>query len=295
LEKTTTSDFKLIKQVKASSFDSKSLSSYTLSLLIGIKDFMFSVTTSQNECLYIEEYRLDGLKTINDRLKLIHSIFSKHPLLRSYKWGNIKLCFKSQKFTLVPRTFFVPESAGDYLVLNNELNPKVEDIYYYQHINTDAVCIFTADKKVTNWVQTVYPTKKIQVIHQGSAILEGIMKYDDHSHEPTFYCFLDRGIIHVCVSQKRALVFYNQFTVQNSDDILKYILIVFKDQKLAPKDTKLILWGMFNVDSPHIEVLKKYIKNIQLGSKPNIVKFPPEFTEIADHKYFDLYSLFLCD
>lgn len=281
--------------MKAASFDSKSLPSYTLSFLVGVKDFMLCATTSQNECLYIEEYRLEGLRTINDRLKVIHGIFSKHPLLRSYKWGNIKLAFKSQKFTLIPHNFFIPESAGDYLVLNNEINTKVDDVFYYRHSNSDAVCVFAADKKISQWIKSVYPNKKIQVLHQGSAFLEGVMKYDDHSHESTLFCFLDRGILHISVTLKQKLIFYNQFAVQNSDDILKYTLVVFKDQNLDPKKHKMVLWGLFNLDSPHIIALKKYVRNISFGSKPNIVKFPKEFDEVPNHRYFDLYSLFLCD
>jgi hypothetical protein len=290
-----TSGYKLLKKAKASSFDAKSLGSYTLSLLVGIKDFQFCVTTSQNEVLYIEDYKLEGIKTINDRLSVIKVIFNTHPLLRSYKWGNIKLCFKSQKFSLVPSSFFIPEAAGDYLVLNNEVNTKAEEVYYYKHIQSEAVNIFTADKKVIEWVKSAFPSKHPQVIHQGSAILEGVIRYDDHSHEPTVFGFIDRGVMHLIVSKKQNLLFYNQFIVESSDDFLKYTLSVFKELGLNPKESKLILWGMFNINSPHIATLKKYIRNISFGSKPNYVTFPKEFDELPDHRYFDIYSIFLCD
>ncbi|MFY0601533.1 MAG: DUF3822 family protein [Cyclobacteriaceae bacterium] len=290
-----TSGYKLLKKVKASSFDSKSLGSYTLSLLIGIKDFQFCVTTSQNECLYIEDYKLEGLKTINDRLSIIKDLFNKHPLLRSYKWGNIKLCFKSQKFSLVPSNFFIPEAAGDYLILNSEVNTRAEEIYYYKHIKSEAVNIFTADKKVIEWVKSAYPSKSPQVVHQGSAILEGVIRYDDHSHESTVFAFVDRGILHIIVTKKQSLIFYNQFLVQNTDDFLKFTLSVFKELKLNPKENKLVIWGIFGINSPHITALKKYIRNISFGSKPNYVTFPSEFEDLPDHRYFDIYSIFLCD
>lgn len=290
-----TTGFKLLKKVKASSFDSKSLDRYTLSLMVGVKDFQFCVTTSQNECLYIEDYKLEGLKTINDRLKVIKEIFNKHALLRSYKWGIIKLCFKSQKFSLVPHSFFIPEVAGDYLILNSEVNTKIEEVYYYKHIKSEAVNIFAADKKIIEWVKSAYPSKHPQVIHQGSALLEGIIRYDDHSHESTAFGFIDRGILHLMVTNKQNLVYYNQFLVQSSDDYLKYTLSVFKELGLNPKESKLVLWGIFNINSPHISALKKYVRNIAFGTKPNFVKFPKEFEDLPDHRYFDIYSLFLCD
>lgn len=287
--------YKLLKKVKASSFDSKSLNTYTLSLLVGIKDFQFAVTTSQNVCLYIEDYKLEGLKTINDRLNIIKDLFNKHPLLRSYKWGNIKLCFKSQKFSLIPHSFFIPEAASDYLILNSEVNIKAEEVYYYKHIKSEAVNVFAADKRIIAWVKSAYPSKHPQVVHQGSAILEGVIRYDDHSHEPTVFAFIDRGLLHIVVTKKQDLLFYNQFVVQTSDDYLKYTLSVFKELGLNPKENKFILWGIFNINSQHITTLKKYIRNISFGTKPNYVKYPPEFEDLADHRYFDLYSIFLCD
>ncbi|WP_258104903.1 DUF3822 family protein [Marinoscillum sp. MHG1-6] len=290
-----TSGFKLLKRVKASSFDSKSLHSYTLCLLIGVKDFQFAAITGQNSCLYIEDYKLEGLKTINDRLTIIKEIFNKHPLLRSYKWGNIKLCFKSQKFSLIPHSFFVPERAGDYLILNNEVNTKAEGIFYYRQIQTEAVNVFAADKKVIEWVRSIYPGKSPQVLHQGSVLLEGVLKYDDHSHETMVFGFIDRGLLHLIASKKGKLLFYNQFVVTASDDYLKYILTVFKELRLNPKEVKLILWGIFNPNSDHITLIKKYVRHITLGARPNFVKFPEEFSDLPDHRYFDLYSIFLCD
>lgn len=291
----TTYGYKVINKVKAAAFDSKSLDKYRLSLLVGITDFQFCVSTSQNECLNLEEYKFQGLKTVNDRLSVIKELFNSHPLLRSYKWGDIKLCFKSLKFTLVPHGFFIPESAGDYLILNNEINNKAENVYYYRHIKSEAVNIFAADKKVIEWINSAYPSKTPQVVHQGSAILEGVIRYDDHSHEPMVFAYVDRGILHLMATDKQNLIFYNQFLVQNSGDFLKYTLSVFKELKLDPKENKFVLWGIFNNNSPHIIALKKYIRNISFGSKPNYMSFPTEFDEIPDHRYFDLYNVSLCD
>lgn len=288
--------YKLLKKVKSQGFDSKNLGSYTLCLMVGITDFQFCVTDKQkNECLYIEDYKLEGVRTINARLQIIQDIFNAHPLLRSYKWGSVKLTFKSQKFSLVPNSYFIPEVAGDYLILASEVNTKIDDVFYYRHISTPSVNIFTADKKVTEWVKTAYPSKNPQVIHQGSAFIEGIMKYDDHSHEKSMYVLIDRGFFHAIVSQDNQLLFYNQFTLKSSDEFLKYILTAFKELDLDPKSNALHLWGMISNNSPHLATLKKYIRNVSFGSKPNFLKFPGEFQDVENHRYFDVYSIFLCE
>ncbi len=245
--------------------------------------------------MLVEDYRLHNITTINNRLEALRQITEKHPVLGSNLWDSIKISFKSHKFSLVPAAYFLPEASSDYLALNAEIKTKVEEVYYYKHIASSAVNIFACDKKIISWAKSQYQQKSVQVVHQGSALIEGILKYDDHSHEKTMFCFVDQGILHVAVSQKQQLQYYNQFAVRKSEDFLKYVMMVFKEIKMSPKTSNLIIWGAIKNGAPHVDLLKKYIRNISLGSKPNFLKFGTEFEEVEDHRYFDIYSIFLCE
>ena len=118
-------------------------------------------------------------------------LFESHHFLTAGFWNSVKLSVKSHKFTLVPSGHFAKEAASDYLVINSELRPEVEDVLYYKHNQTDAVNIFAADQKLISWIKSLYPALKVGVVHQGSALIEGIMKYDDHSSEKTMFCSVD--------------------------------------------------------------------------------------------------------
>lgn len=293
---TTSRTYKLVKRIKAGSFSKEKLPSYSLCLQIGIRDFQFSVVNKQtNSCLYVEDYRLENIKTINTRLEAVREIVDNHAFLSSNLWDNIKISFKSHKFALVPASYFLPEAASDYLALNSEIKTKIEEVYYYKHIASSAVNIFACDRKVISWAKAQYPKKSMQVIHQGSALVEGILTYDDHSHEKTMFVFSDRGIMHLAVTQNQKLLYYNQFAARKADDYLKYVMLVFKEVGLSPKTNKLVMWGSIKNDAPQVEILKKYIRNISLGTKPNFLKFSSEFDEVSDHRYFDIYSIFLCE
>ncbi|RED97505.1 DUF3822 family protein [Marinoscillum furvescens] len=296
MSSTATSNYKLVKNIKTGSFDLKKLPSYSLCLQVGIRDFQLCVVNKQtNTCLVLEDYKLENIKTINTRLEAIQGIIANHSFASSDLWDNIKLTFKTHKFTLVPNSHFIPEASSDYLALNSEIKTKIEEVYYYKHISSDAVNIFAADKKVIAWAKGQYPNKSIQVIHQGSTLIEGILAYDDHSHEKAMYAYFDRGILHLTVCQQQKLLYYNQFAVRKSEDYLKYILLVFKEVGLSAKTSKLIVWGLIKTNAPQVELLKKYIRNISLGTKPNFLKFSEAFEDVADHRYFDLYSIFLCE
>ena len=133
------------------------------------------------------------------------------------------------------------------------------------------------------------------VIHQGSAIIEGVLKHDDHSHEKGLYCFVDRGILHLTVAQDGKLQFYNQYAVRKKEDYLKYIMLVFKEMEMDPKKNSVQIWGFLKQNSDEINLLKKFIRNISFGSKPSFLKFGYKFDEIEDHQYFDLMSAYICE
>lgn len=294
--KTATTNFKLVKKIKAGSFDIQKLPSYSLCLNIGIRDFQICVINKQtNNCLIIEVYRLENIKTIKTRVEAIQQIIEKHKIFSSDLWDDIKVSFKTHKFSLVPNSHFIPDASSDYLALNCEIKTKIEEVYYYKHISSSAVNVFASDKLVVRFLKKSYPHKSIQIIHQGSALIEGVLRYDDHSHEKTMFCYIDRGIVHVLVTQENKLHYYNQFAARKSEEILKYIMLVFKELRLSPKSSNLIVWGLLKSDAPVIEIVKKYIRNISFGSKPNFLKFPTEFEGLDDHRYFDLYSIFLCE
>lgn len=294
--KTATSNYKLVKKIKAGGFDSSKLPSYSLCLQVGTRDFQFCVINKQTStCLLLEDYKLENIKTINTRLEAIKGIVQQHAILPSNLWDNIKLSFKGHKFSLVPASLFVPEASGDYLAVNSEIKTKIEEVYYYKHIGSKAVNIFAADKKVISWVKGRYASKGIQVVHQGSAFLEGVLKYDDHSHQKTMFCYLDRGVLHIAVTQDQNLLYYNQFAARKTEEYLKYVMLVFKELGLSPKSNSVVLWGLVKNDAPQVELLKKYIRNISFGTKPNFLKFTTEFEELDDHRYFDLFSIFLCE
>lgn len=296
--KTSTSapDFKLIKKIKDESFDVEELHHYALSIQIGTKDFQFCVVDRRiNKCLIVEDFVFEGLRTVRDRLEVVQRIFESHHLLMAGFWNAVRISFKTHKFTLVPSSHFNSENVPDYLMVNSEVNHKLEDIYYYRHLKSSAINVFAADKKVINWIDNVYTSKSIQVIHQGSALVEGILSYDDHTHEKMMFIFMDKGLIHVIVTHQLRLLYYNQFAVKISNDFLKYVMLVFKEHQLSQKQTRVTVWGNANAQSPHLLLLKKYIKNIQFGKRPPNLNLNYQFDEIAEHQYFDLLNIHLCD
>lgn len=283
-------------QAKAERFAVDDLHNYSLSIQMGIRDIQLCITdSSDNAVMLLEDYSLEGVKSVNTRIQALEKLFSQHSLLQAGFWANVKISLKTHKFALVPTSLFTPEGAMGYLSINCEVKSQSEDVSYYKHISTNSVNVFAVDRKLMKWIKNTYPSQKVHLIHQGSALIEGIMKYDDHSHEKTMFCNIDQGILHVVVTFKKKVLYYNQFAVRESQDYLRFIMLIFKELELNQKTTKLLLWGMIERNSPHIELLKKYIRNISFGEGPTYLKAGYEFDEIPNHRYFDVMNIFLCN
>ncbi|SHK47042.1 MULTISPECIES: DUF3822 family protein [Reichenbachiella] len=295
METAKSTSYKLISRVKDNRFDVDKLHDYCLLLQIGIRDIQICVTdTKDNSCLLVEDFSLLDIKTVNARLKVLASLFENHHLLKAGFWDSIKLSLKSHKFSLVPTSHFIPESISEYLKLNCVVNPNVEGQYYYQHKSSNVVNAFASDKRLVNWIQSLYPAKEITILHQGSALIEAVLGQRAQEGKGV-YCILDRNVLHVFVSQDNQLHYYNQFSIKSSQELLKYVMLVFKEFNLDQRTQPVVFWGTLSEKGESLVLLRKYIRNVSLGKKPSFLKFNYMFDEIPDHHHIDLFSMHLCD
>jgi len=281
--------------VKDTKFTIDELDLYSLIMQVGIYDLQFAVVDSQdNVVMGLEDYRLQGIRTVNGRLRLIKEILDNHEYLTAGFWKDVKLCLKSHKFSLVPSNMFVQESAADYLALNSEIKTAFEEVNYYKQIAVDTVNVFAAESKLARWIESIYKRKKVHIIHQGSALIEGVFKHADHIEEKSMYAFVDRGILHLIVTEGKKLIYYNQFAARKKEDYLKYSMLVFNELGMSGKESHVFIWGFIKPSSEEMSLLKRYIRNISFGSKPSFLKFSYLFDEVEDHQYFDVLSGYLC-
>lgn len=293
---TTKAEYRRVRRVKDETFDIDRIEHYSLTLQIGTHDLQFCVTDTQNnQCVGLEDYRIRGAKTVNGRLRLIKSILDNHEYLTAGFWRDVKLSLKTHKFSLVPSNFFIDESAADYLTLNSEIKTSFEHVSFYKQISTSAYNVFAAETKLRGWIESIYDKKKVHLIHQGSAFIEGVLNHADLATERSMYCYVDRGILHMLVTDNKEVKYYNQFAARTKEELLKYIMLVINELDMDNKTSQIIMWGFIKQHGDEIDLLKKYIRNISFGSKPSFLKFGYQFDEVNDHNYFDLLSCYLCD
>ncbi len=296
MDSKTATKYKLVHQVKDDKFDVDNLHQYNLLLQVGPRDLQISVIDSvSNQCLILEDYILASVKSYSELLSLLKEIFESHHLLTAGFWKKVRVAVKSNKFSLVPSSLFVKTNLEDYLSLNCTINPEKEEILYYKHIQSDAICVFAINKQLAEWFRELYPNTELGFIHQASAMLEGIINYAAQHSKNSMYLYIDRFKLHIVTLKKDKLEYYNQFVIKEFSDYIKYIMLVMKGLNRDQKTSDVVLWGYLGRESAHYNEFYKYIKNISFGDRPNYLKYGYVFDEVQDHQYLDLYSIHLCD
>lgn len=293
--KTATKDFKLLKKIKDEKFDVDQLHHYNLSLLVGNRDFQVMVVDPRsNQCLLLEDYIISNVSSYSKLVSVFEDIFDSHHLLKAGFWSEIKVGLKGNKFALVPKTLFDEKSLFDYLKFNCKVSRDYDELKYYAHQKSDAICCFAIDKRLYKWLESLYPNKEITYFHQASALIEGVLEEIPHYPKDSVFVYIDRFKLHILTSKKDKLEYYNQFYIKQFDDYIKYIMTVLKGLDRDQRITNIILWGYLGKQSKHYNEFAKYIKNIALGDRPKAMKFGYLFDELQEHHYFDVYNLNLC-
>ena len=294
--KTETKEFKLLKKIKDKDFDVDSLHQYNLQILTGSRDLQVTVIDSlTNKCLLLEDFALSRVQTYKDLTSILEDIFDSHHLLKAGFWKSVKVGFKNNKFALVPSKLFDESSLFDYLKLNCKVNKETDQLLYYKHLKSDAVNCFAVNKQLYNWFESLYPNVKIGYVHQSSPLIEGVLAQLPNYPEDTIFLYVDRFKLHVISSRNKKLEYYNQFTIKNFQDYVKYIMLVFNGLKRSQKTTNVVMWGYIGKQSTHYDEFVKYIKHVSFGDRPSFYTYGFVFDELQDHYYFDSYNLHLCE
>ena len=263
---------------------------------IGVRDFQVAVVDSTtNLCLLLEDYIFASVTSHAALKRLLTILFEEHHLLMAGFWKSVKICIKNSKFSLVPSALFVKEALEDYLRLNATVEPEHEEILYYRHIKSDAVCVFAINNAIFEWLKTLYPHAEVGFIHQASALTEGVINYEKSHRNNATYLYIDRFKLHIITLKNGKLEYYNQFPVKQFNDYIRYIILVMKGLDKSQESSRVVLWGYLGKESPHYKEFYRFIKNISFGDRPEYLKFGYIFDEVQDHHFFDLYSIHLCD
>ena len=293
---TTSTNFRLSHKIQDEGFAISSASYCNLYLSVSQKSIRLAVVDMErNKFVMLEDYELITVFTPAQVAEQLQLIGRENPLLKEQNWKTIRVAISNQHFTLVPETLYDPAHRQDYLRLNSELNTQEDVVLSYRHGGLEAVNIFSVDAAAYKALHGLFPRKQVQMVHQTSALIRSILHHTDRSPARHMCIFVERGYVTILVVSQSGLEFCNVFQYQTPEDFIYFIVFVMQEQKLNPEQETLLAWGDITHDSSLFHILQKYVRHVKLGKKPTDVEYSYKFHDMFDHRYFELYSLHLCE
>ena len=255
---------------------------------------MAVVDTNRNKFVVLEDYELVSVFNPVQIAEQLRMVAQENPLLQEKNWQTVRVSVSNQHFTLVPETLYDPDHQTDYLRLHSQVNPEQDVILSYRHSGLEAVNIFALDAAIHEAALGIFPGTEVQFVHQTSALIKSILLQASRT-ERRIYAFVERNYVTVLVVSQSGLEFCNVFHYVSPEDFIYYIIFVMQEMKLNPEQETITVWGDITHDSTLFTTMQKYIRHIKLGKKPADVEYSYKFHDLFEHRYFELYSMHLCE
>ncbi len=278
----------------ATAFDVELITQYILGLEISKDGIRISVTdTHTSRCLWLEEHHFSALVQKVQILEQLELLFEEHDFLKAGFWHKIRVSVKNQYFTLLPSSLFNKDYARKYLQLASRNLPESFQVLYYRHPHSEIVNVYAEDKEIMDWFREMYPARNVEFVHYTSALIEGVF-HTEPAPVRSVTVSVESSHLTIAVTNGKMLEYCNTFFYVSAQDFIYYVMLVFHELQLNPEVHRVTLYGEISPESAIFEQVYRYIRNVGFGHKPSSLKFSYIFDEIYDHRYFDVYNIYLC-
>lgn len=192
-------------------------------------------------------------------LQTLRDLFREHPFL-SYPYAAVRIVTSEPNYTLVPEAIYEDE-AKERLYRFTFATP-VETVVVQPMSALESVLLFGLRRDMHEFIAQTQPTA-----HWEHALASLLLRWHERSlrafHAHMYAVVQDRTMDVACF-ERGALRFVNRFEVENHDDIMYYILYVWKQLSLDQRNDSLTLSAVTSVAFDLKEKLQTYLKDVRV-------------------------------
>ena len=270
------------------SFIRKNANLYDLSALIGADRFSFLVLDKNQNVVVLRSYSLEENK---DAKSFIRKTYLQDEILK-LNFSSVRVAVNNSKHTLVPSALFDEKEKNTYLEYMVELRPsdtiEVDDLNFI-----DAKIVYAVNKEIQDMILESFENMKLY--HGSTAFIQGAYLLAEEQTEHHMYINVLNRKLNILLFNKKELLFNNSFTFQNVRDFVYFAMLVLDQFRINPETIPVYLCGQIMRESDIFKLLFRYIKNVDFLEAPDHLKFRSKYEALNAYKFFDLFSLRLCE
>ncbi|MGE5317596.1 MAG: DUF3822 family protein [Chloroflexota bacterium] len=266
-------------------FEKASSNKYNLSIRLISDGLFFTIyDTETHKYIGFESDIMTGITEVYDSVR--------NNQLFAGRFRNTVCVIPASKYTLVPDALFLPDRATEYLSFVHEIHPG-EDVSTSNLLSTDAVVVYASEMGYFELIRECFPSAK--VIPMVTSLIDLVVPAFRNSADPVMCIHLNRNDFDVLLIQNGNMVYCNNFSYSNAEDLVYFTIFVIDQLKINVEKVKAFLSGDINVKSDVMRLIRKYVRTVNILNVDNQAQVSYALNEIQVHNFPDLFNPRLCE
>jgi hypothetical protein len=263
------------------SFSESGLLNYDIVLLVDGNSCAYSIFDhGNNRFIAIESYRIP-LPELIGQLQWLTS-----------PARSLKIIIENSRSTLIPSPLF--EESEKNSLLNFSLEPEEDEKVLIDRLTQlEMVNIFGVNNLLYDQLTKFFPGA--QICHVSSVLIESIwMNFKNLIADKRIFIYVREAAFNMLIFDKKQLVFSNSFHFMTPEDLIYFVIFVMEQSDLNPEEVPVTLLGAIDVKTPHYDLIFRYIRNVEFGSRNESTGFSYVFDDVPGHYFYPLLNPVLC-
>jgi hypothetical protein len=264
--------------------------SYRLSIQFNLNGFSFSILDLvRGKFVALKHASLDEVDTYEKKAEKIQEIFDSDPCLQvNYK--KVTNLVVSPRSVLIPSPYFKQKDLIQYFTFNYDLD-ELEEIHFNFIPGIGAYNIFSIPNPVSNVIMEKY--NRTQFYHQGLPIIDYHIN-SSHTHHSYAVLSVYEDFFDIALFKGPRLHLYNSFEWSSPEDVLYYLLYIYKQQNLNASENELFITGDLGNKKEIKRTIDQYLKKVRLQKPPSEFTYSYTFKKDHSNHFTNLFRLNLC-
>ncbi len=276
---------------KDETFDINQSSTYILTIQAGEEGVVYCIfDTVRNKYIVLTNHPIEEELSKEVYYEKIEEIFKNDELFHN-QYKSVNVIIINRKTTLVPSAFFQKDQLKSLMDFNIGID-DLDEIHYNHIEHIDAYNVFTIPNRLANEIVELF--SRVNFFHQATPLLVDIPKMITAHKQTRVFVHIYRNMYDIAVVQNGKFMLYNNFKFSNENDLVYYILHVYKQLKLDPLVHELIVSGEMPQQSVHAKNLNLFIENLIYREPDHNYLYSYTFKKIDSYYYTNLFNLMHC-
>lgn len=267
-------------------FDTKTSDKLFLHIHLGQQFFSYSITKEiANQVVYLKSFNLNEVNNYFAFKLLLGDLLEQEELLK-HKFDKVFIAYDAPHYTLVPKKYFEPSEAQQYLSYNWG-STELGKIMWNETVQSDVVIVYGIDYHIIETIGNFFDNFDIQ--HALTPLLNNLQQ--ENTNTSMYIHVKKKHVDIVIVDAAEQLKFCNSYVIQSDTDLLYYVLNTAKQTKIDLEDTACVLLGDVSDISTTYQLLNKYLDILRLADRPQNKTYCTELSELPSQYYYNLFCL----